>query len=352
MIMNKLRTKLSVSFLSAGLILSSVTCLLVPFRQAQADSASLSISKLVRNLSTGVGFSKSVVAQNGERVAFQISIMANNGTVDSALLTENLPTGLKYISGTGKLDTVLLSDTFAFSSLSLGPITSGKSKVLSYEAYVSVQPGLSQASLTNIATVSGIGAASVSDSAAVNVNQNVNPPVDNNVLPPASSANLTFSQRAFNETKNVDATIVDAQKEDYVTYTLTVTNSGGLPALNFSLSDDLSQILPYADLADNGNGNFSGKVLMFPNLTVPSAGSISKSFQVRVKYFLPDSQNFSMSNTFGNTLTVNISNPQVKGAFVAPKTGADTMGLMFGGLLTLGFALYRHRKYLIKLIFT
>lgn len=168
----------------------------------------------------------------------------------------------------------------------------------------------------------------------------------------ADSANLTFSQRAFSETKNADATLVVAQKEDYITYTLTVTNSGSLPALNFSLSVDLSQILPYADLADNGNGNLSGNVLVFPSLTIPANGSVSKSFKVRVKYFLPDGQNFSMSNTFGNTLTVNISNPQVKGAFMAPKTGADTMGLMFGGLLTLGFALVRNRKYFVKLIFS
>ena len=45
-----------------------------------------------------------------------------------------------------------------------------------------------------------------------------------NVL--GGNVNLTYSKSAFNNTKNQDATAVIASREDYITYTLTVQNSG------------------------------------------------------------------------------------------------------------------------------
>ena len=61
---------------------------------------------------------------------------------------------------------------------------------------------------------------------------------------------------------------------------------------------------------------------------------------------------FAATNTYGNTVTVRINNPQVIGNFVAPKTGADTDALAFSGLLTGAAAVLRKRKDLLKLIFT
>jgi hypothetical protein len=57
-----------------------------------------------------------------------------------------------------------------------------------------------------------------------------------------------------------------------------------------------------------------------------------------------------MSNTYGNVVNIRINNPQVLGAFVAPKTGADTMGITFSMLLTLGFVAFKKRELISKLV--
>ena len=106
------------------------------------------------------------------------------------------------------------------------------------------------------------------------------------------NVSLTYSKRAFNETKNADATSIAASKNDYITYTLTVTNNGNIEADNFIVTDDLSQVTPYADITDNGGGTLSGNVLSFPAITVPAGGSVSRSFRVQVKNSLGNTQTY------------------------------------------------------------
>ena len=111
------------------------------------------------------------------------------------------------------------------------------------------------------------------------------------------NVNLTYSKSALNNTKNQDATAVVASPEDYITYTLTVSNSGNTPANNFVITDDLSQVLPYADFSDYGGGTLNGNVISFPGITVPANGSVTRSFEVRVKYGLASNLSYVMTNT-------------------------------------------------------
>ena len=171
-----------------------------------------------------------------------------------------------------------------------------------------------------------------------------------NVL--GGNVGLTYSKRAVNETKNADATTVNASREDFITYTLTVANNGNTPANNFIITDDLSQVLPYADMVDNGGGSLGGNTINYPGITVPAGGSVSRSFKVRVKFSLAPNLSYSMSNTYGNTVAIRINAPQVLGAFVAPKTGVETMGFTFAGMFTAAFVALKKRKGLMKLIFT
>ena len=162
---------------------------------------------------------------------------------------------------------------------------------------------------------------------------------------------LSYQKRAFNDTKNADATAVVASKEDFITYTLTASNSGNTPATNFIVTNDLSQVLPYADITNNGGGTVSGNAISFPGITVPANGSVTRSFRVRVKFSIGDTSTYVMTNTYGNSVVIRINNtPKVLGAFVAPKTGADTNAFVFAGLLSAAFAVFKKRQVIMGLV--
>jgi uncharacterized repeat protein (TIGR01451 family) len=157
---------------------------------------------------------------------------------------------------------------------------------------------------------------------------------------------LALSKRAFNNTKNVDATSQPAEREDYITYTLTVTNNSGTQASNYVVTDDLSGVLPLADMVDLGGGQLSGNILSYPGMNIPAGSSISKTFKVRVKYHLSSSISYQMLNTYGNTVTVVINPPK---PYIPPKTGGlvDLFGgLGFASILTAGFVIARKKQLL------
>ncbi len=301
-----------------------------------AEFRQLGIRKLVRNINGGT-FQESITANNGDIVEYEVVVTnIGNQVVNNVKLTDSSNNG--GLSWTNSTYVDGSQATWNGNALYLGSLFTGQQKRVVYQARVN---GASGASIQNIAVASGDNTNSVQDSAWVFISGVA-----------GSNVNLTYSKRAFNDTKNVDATTIPANREEYITYTLTVFNNGNAPANNFVISDDLSQVLPYADLADNGGGTISGNVISFPGITVPQGGSVQRSFKVRIKYHLAENLNYVMTNTYGNTVTININTPQVKGAFIAPRTGADTMALAFGGLLTSAFALIKKRKYLMTLIFT
>ena len=300
----------------------------------------LAITKSVRNSYSG-SFANSANANNGDTVQFQI-VVSNSGsaTANNVRVTDSLPSGLNLVSGSVSVNGSNATSDNLYNGMYLGNLSSGQSETITFSATVS---GNGATSIQNTATANSDNAGSVQASAWVFVNGN------GNVL--GGNVNLTYSKSAFNNTKNQNATVGAASREDYITYTLTASNSGNTPATNFVITDDLSQVLPYADMTDNGGGNINGNVITFPGLTVPANGSVTRSFEVRVKYSLSATLGYVMTNSYGNTVTVRINTPQVLGAFTAPKTGADTNAFVFAGMLTAGFAIYKKKTMLMKLIF-
>gem|GEM_PF-6242724 len=305
---------------------------------------SLGIVKRVR-LQSGGTFQKSVTANNGSTVEFEIVVTNNGGqAVNNVIVSDTLNSGLSLL-GNVNVDGGYNGNYYggnSISSINLGSLSQGQQRRITFQAQVN-SFGNGQSSVQNIAQARGDSVSQVQDDAWVFLNTG---------SVQGANVNLVFSKRAVNETKNADATSVLAGREDFITYTLTATNNGSAPANNFAITDDLSQVLPFGDITDNGGGTLSGNVINFPQITIPANGSVSRSFKVRVKFSLSENVRYTMVNTYGNTVSININTPRVLGAFTAPKTGADTAGLTFGGLLTSGFALIRHRKHLLKLIFT
>ncbi len=303
----------------------------------------LTITKLVRTLN-GASYQSSVTVSSGDTVQFQIRVQ-NPGSqnLTNVRVTDTLPQGLSFVPGTVQMDGTGASDSFGNSgTLYIGNLGSYQSRTITFQARVNssyTTTTYGQNGIQNIAYAQADNVGQVQASAWVYVGQ-----------VQGGNINLTYNKRAMNITKNVDAQSVPASKEDFITYTLTVTNNGNSPATNFVITDDLSGVLPFADMVDYGGGQVNGQVITFPAVTIPAGGSVSKSFQVRVKYFLASNLNYVMTNTYGNTVRININTPQVQGAFIAPKTGADTMALAFGALAMAGFAVYRKRKLLSWLI--
>lgn len=306
----------------------------VPYNQY----SQLSISKSVRLLSSGA-FQNSVNATSNDTVEFEIVITAGGSqSVNNVRLTDNLPSGLSLVSGSTRVDGSYVSDSNLYSGMYLGSLSAGQQKRVVFQARVNSG---TNSSIQNIASVSGDNASSAQDDAWVFVGGVA-----------GGNVSLAYSKSAVNETKNADATTVAASREDYITYTLKVSNNGNTPADNFVITDDLSQVLPYADIVDNGGGTVSGNIINFPGLSVPAYGYVTRSFKIRIKYNLQANLSYVMTNTYGNTLSIRINNPQVQGAYVAPKTGAETGAFAFSGLLTAAAALFRRRKEILKVIFT
>jgi len=293
---------------------------------------------MVRNTNGGA-YQNSVTVNTNDTVQFEI-VVTNNGsqTANNVRVTDNLTNGLSLVPGSVTVDGSYASDSTIYSGMYLGNLVPGQQKRINFQARIN---STGSSSIQNVAVANSDNAGSVQASAWVFVSQ-----------VSGGNVNLNYSKRAFNETRNADATTVTAQREDFITYTLTVNNSGNTPANNFVITDDLSQVLQYADMVDNGGGSLNGSVINYPGITVPAGGSVSRSFKVRVKFSLASNLSYTMTNTYGNTVTVRINTPQVLGNFVAPKTGAETAAFSFAGIFTGAAALIRKRKYLMKLIFT
>lgn len=299
----------------------------------------LAITKLVRSTNSGA-FQDSVNVNNNDTVEFEIVVRnSGNQVINNVVLNDTWNGNMTLVSGSVRVDGNNFGDNI--NSLNLGSILSGQQKRVVFQARVN--SGSNQ-SIQNTAKASGEATAQVQDDAWVFVQGQVQ----------GGSVSLAYSKKAVNETKNTEATSVIASREDYITYTLTVTNSGNTLANNFVITDDLSQVLPYADMVDNGGGSLSGNILSYPGISIPAGGSVSKSFKVRVKFSLAANLSYTMTNTYGNTLSVRINTPQVLGAFVAPKTGGPSVALAsaFGAIMVAGMAVVRNRKKVLELIWS
>lgn len=136
-------------------------------------------------------------------------------------------------------------------------------------------------------------------------------------------AEIVKTKYATNLTQgNKDATTLTANSMDKIAYKITVQNKGAKTTTS-PLVDHIQDTLEYSTIIDAGNGNFNNdsKTISWPDVTLKPGEQQSRVFIVQVLKTIPatpqgKSNNTSydcvMTNTFGNTTSINVNCPEVK----------------------------------------
>jgi uncharacterized repeat protein (TIGR01451 family) len=139
-----------------------------------------------------------------------------------------------------------------------------------------------------------------------------------------------------------DANGATAGPGDIIQYTLTTTNSGQGAAKNYVVTDNISDVLEYADIIDPGGAILTGGNLSWQAVTIAGGASQVDSFQVRVKNPIPTtptstsdptSYDFKINDVYGGDLvSTSLAVPTQDQVEVAskqlPETGAGTDSLI------------------------
>ncbi|HET8884241.1 MAG TPA: hypothetical protein VFM68_02110 [Candidatus Saccharimonadales bacterium] len=155
------------------------------------------------------------------------------------------------------------------------------------------------------------------------------------------TADFVLSKVVKNTTQSLDnAHNTTAKPGDQLQYTLSVKNTGNAPG-SYTMTDTVADILEYATIVNIGDGKIvnessaSPAVIAWPAFDVDVNETVQKVIVVKVKNTVPvmatnlsnpQSYNCTVTNTFGNTLHVNIECPPEKAieqmVTELPQTGA------------------------------
>ncbi len=312
----------------------SDTCTVKVDADVDNREARITIVKSVRNITTGTGFENSVDASRGDRVQFEVIVRSTGSrTATNVVFTDTFPNELDLNTDSIRVDGSRKSVTESNFRISLGDMDRGEQIRIIFDATVDTS---SATRTRNIARATASNANSVQDDAFVVVDRNPGNP------------DTQLSKKVRNERTGEEGTTVTAKREDYLVYTLTVHNTGNATMEDFVITDDLSGVLPFADMIDLNGGTLNGQTIRYAAMDIRAGQTVTKTFRVRVKYHLAAQQSFVLQNTYGNLVTVNVPGTST---YVAPKTGnSGTSAAVFAGLLTSGFVLYRKREQLLSLI--
>ncbi len=136
-----------------------------------------------------------------------------------------------------------------------------------------------------------------------------------NIIKTKSSKNITHG--------SVDATTLQAQPGDQISFTITIENTGTNSASSIKIDDNLSDVLEYATLTDNGGGtlNTATGTLSWPDISLNAKAKQTRTFSVKILDSVPATAQGSSNdtsfdctivNTFGNSVSIKIACPSPK----------------------------------------
>ncbi len=199
-------------------------------------------------------------------------------------------------------------------------------------------------------------------------------PTPQPVTPPPTPVTVTFGNAVLSKQKSAiivsaadgskhDTVNYQAAAGDVIEYTLTTTNSGTADAQKYAVSDQISDILEYADVLDTRGGTITDGVIQWPATNIKPGQSLLETFQVKVKTPIPttpvsasDPQSFDLKldNVYGNLVSVGLQVPAAKQVEVAaaalPATGAGTNALIVMALLAaISYFYFRNRQLITEI---
>lgn len=174
---------------------------------------------------------------------------------------------------------------------------------------------------------------------------------------------IGLGKSAFNNTQSVNATTAFARANDEITYTLVTRNTGNEAVQNHVVSDDIKDVLEYADVVDANGGTVTDGVIRWASQNIPAGGQVTNTFRIKVKSEIPDndqvgtSYDLRMSNVYGDTVQIDLELPAkpvpaILGDTTARLAAAGAGNLLIVGLMSLMFSsslfLYIREKYLLE----
>lgn len=174
-----------------------------------------------------------------------------------------------------------------------------------------------------------------------------------------TSACISVSKSASNLTQHIsNANGTTANPGDVIQYTLSATNNGSDTVNNYVFSDNLSYVLDYSTLTNaNGGTVDSSDNISWPGVDIEAGQTVTKQFTVTIDNPIPETPtstsdpnyfNLKMSNTFGNTITINLPTTPVVAvqttSAALPNTGPGNSIIIGAVILAIaGFFFYRSR---------
>lgn len=175
-------------------------------------------------------------------------------------------------------------------------------------------------------------------------------------------AEVVFTKFVNNMTQgNIDGTTTNAKAADKLSYVLTVQNKG-LKSENVTMTENLSDVLEYATLVDQGGGSYDSatKTLTWPAFSLAPGAKQSREIAIQIMGQIPstntgtsDSESYDcrMINTFGNSTEVDVDCApqkevieQVTGEL--PHTGPRENLIFAGALLAVVVYFYARSRQL------
>lgn len=158
---------------------------------------------------------------------------------------------------------------------------------------------------------------------------------------------ITQSKEARNVTQALaNANGTTAAPSDRIEYTINTTNISSA-ATTTSITENIGDVLEYADLSFNGGAIFDpvAKTLTWENVAIGASATDVRSFAVQVKATIPSTPRAGndpaaydcvMTNSYGNTISIGMQCPIIKTVETTvqqlPSTG-PTENMIFAGAL-------------------